>query len=157
VVPAPNPSNWLLYGSASLSNGVLTLTNPTGTGWAYYKTPVNPQSLTVSFDLTVGNGNGSVDGAAIALLDASSYSPSAVGGTSGGLAFLGLSGIAVGFDDFNNGGCDPSGDFVEIFNGGACPGHTTNPAHIATYDLSSTWALYGHTTHVVVSFQGGSS
>jgi RHS repeat-associated protein len=62
----------------------------------------------------------------------------------------------VALDDYQNLGCDPSGNFVAIIDGSGCGAVDGQAlAHLATN--TAIPGLYGATTHVSVAFSGGST
>jgi RHS repeat-associated protein len=157
-IPPPGSAGWQLNGSAKvLSDGSLQLTDGVVASGAsaFFKTPVNAETITISFDVTMtGSGGGShADGVTVDLIDATTQSPTALGGGGGGLGFTGLSGIGVSFDDYYNYECDPSSNFVAVINGSSCGNSVV--AHLAT--STSIPQLWGNTTHATVTFTRAST
>lgn len=128
-------SGWQLNGSASSSGEQITLTqahvNYTA-GSAFWKTPLPSNALDVSFDATLGGGEGA-DGMALVLADAASQAPTALGADGGGLGFAGVRGIALALDTYFNEG-EPSANFI---------GFARSPAsgQAGGYDWLTTKAL----------------
>src|SRR5262249_26223625 len=67
------------------------------------------------------NGGSGADGQTLTLADATKAAPTALGEQGGGLGFAGISGIAVGFDTWEN-SVNPSNNFVGISDGSAGEG-----------------------------------
>ncbi|MFB7512208.1 choice-of-anchor D domain-containing protein [Streptomyces sp. NPDC056144] len=119
TLPAPSAGGWKLNGSSRVSGADLQLTqaSPSQRGSAVFPVPVLTDGLKVSFRAVIGGGTGA-DGLALALLDPARTTPSALGGTGGGLGYSGLPGVAVTADTYKNPG-DPSANFVGIATGGS--------------------------------------
>ena len=86
AIPPPDPTTWQLNGpdTAIQADGSLLLsTGSEGRGGsAFYKLPVAVTGVTtVSFDVTLSEGMGAsnADGVTVALLDAATQSPTAIG------------------------------------------------------------------------------
>jgi hypothetical protein len=124
-----------LNGSASSSGEQIVLTqahvNYTA-GSAFWKTPLPSSALDISFDATLGGGEGA-DGMALVLADAAQQAPTALGADGGGLGFAGVRGVALALDTYLNDG-EPSANFV---------GFARSPAagQAGGYDWLTTKAL----------------
>jgi len=158
AIPPPNSTDWQLNSSATmLADGSLQMTDGVvaSVGSAFFKTPINPGSVTISFDVTMtGSGGGNhADGVTVDLIDATTQPPTALGRGGGGLGFTGLSGIGVSLDDYYNYECDPSSNFVAVVDGTSCGNGVV--AHLAT--STSIPQLWGNTTHATVTFTRGST
>jgi len=127
ALPGVNSSGvagWQFNGTASGVANLFTLTQANtgeGAGTAFWTTPLPSNALDVSFDTIIGNGSGA-DGMALVLANAALQTPNSLGAAGGGLGFLGISGIALALDTYQN-GTDPSANFVGLTNG---PVSTTN-------------------------------
>lgn len=119
VVPAPSVPAWQLNGSAMMIDNELQLTdadtqNQVGSAfWPVVQT--DAQSLTATFDITIGDGTGA-DGLTLAVLDADLAEATSVGEHGGALGWSGLPGFAVAIDTFQN-GFDPSYSTVGMVTG----------------------------------------
>ncbi|KUN86206.1 choice-of-anchor D domain-containing protein [Streptomyces griseoruber] len=114
TLPAPGVGGWQLNGSAALSGDDLQLTQatPGQAGSAVFPVPVLTDGLNATFTTVIGGGTGA-DGLTFALVDPAGATPTALGGTGGGLGWTGLPGIAVAVDTYRN-GSDPSANFVGV-------------------------------------------
>lgn len=111
-------SGWQFNGMAVGATNRFTLTQANaggGAGSAFWTTPLASNALDISFDTIIGDGTGA-DGMTLVLADAALETPSSLGSGGGGLGFLGIRGIALGLDTYQN-GADPSGNFVGLTNG----------------------------------------
>lgn len=128
-------SGWQLNGSAISSGEQISLTqahvNYTA-GSAFWKTALPSNALDISFDATLGGGEGA-DGMALVLADAAQQAPTALGAEGGGLGFAGVRGVALALDTYFNDG-EPSANFV---------GFARSPAagQAGGYDWLATKAL----------------
>ncbi|MFE0459103.1 choice-of-anchor D domain-containing protein [Kitasatospora sp. NPDC058965] len=113
----PGPAAWAFNGSAAMSGSdlVLTAAQSNQRGSAFDRTAVSATRLHARFTAQIGGGNGA-DGLAFVLLDAAKAGPTALGGAGGGLGWLGLPGLAVTLDTWQNTG-DPSSNFVAVATG----------------------------------------
>ncbi|MFD7323037.1 choice-of-anchor D domain-containing protein [Streptomyces sp. NPDC059875] len=114
TVPQPGAGGWELNGAARLSGNDLQLTQTARStaGSAVFPVPVVTDGLRAAFTTVIGGGTGA-DGLTFSLLDPARTTPSALGGTGGGLGWSGRSGVAITFDTYRNVG-DPSSNFVGI-------------------------------------------
>ncbi|HET9953934.1 MAG TPA: choice-of-anchor D domain-containing protein [Polyangiaceae bacterium] len=111
-------SGWRFNGSAIGSANSFVLTGATEgdqTGSAFWSTALSPAAIDLSFDAILGGGSGA-DGLALVFADASQQGPTALGGGGGGLGFLGIRGVALALDTYQN-GTDPSANFVGLTDG----------------------------------------
>ncbi|HYQ04506.1 MAG TPA: choice-of-anchor D domain-containing protein [Polyangiaceae bacterium] len=123
-ITSSSVTGWKFNGTATGAANLFTLTQANageGAGSAFWTTSLPSSALDVSFDTTIGNGSGA-DGMALVVADAATQTPSSLGAAGGGLGFLGIRGIALALDTYQN-GTDPSGNFVGLTNG---PVSTTN-------------------------------
>ncbi len=114
-------------GSTDLDDFRLQLTNggSNEAGSAFFATPVNIQSFTTDFTFQLSNP--AADGMTFTI---QSNSPSAVGGSGGGLGYQGIpKSLAIKFDLYSNNGEGP--DSTGLYTNGAFP-------MIPSIDLSST-------------------
>jgi lectin family protein/ASPM-SPD-2-Hydin domain-containing protein/putative pyrroloquinoline-quinone-binding quinoprotein len=115
-------AGWQFNGFATGAPNQFTLTQANageGAGSAFWTTPLTSSALDISFDATIGNGSGA-DGMALVLADAAVQAPTSLGSAGGGLGFLGIRGIALALDTYQN-GADPSANFVGLTNGPISP------------------------------------
>jgi hypothetical protein len=118
-LPSPTGAGWSINGAARSAGLDLVLTPALQNlaGSAFAVTPIDTSGgVHVRFTAAIGGGSGA-DGLALALIDAATAQPTAVGHAGGGLGFVGLPGIAVTADTFHNTG-DPSNNFVAVATGG---------------------------------------
>jgi len=123
-VTSSSVAGWQFNGTAAGAANLFTLTQANsgpGAGSAFWTSALPSSALDVSFDTIIGSGIGA-DGMALVLADAALQPPSSLGGAGGGLGFVGIRGIALALDTYQNGG-DPSANFVGLSNG---PVSTTN-------------------------------
>ncbi len=151
VAPGPpSAGGWTMQGSAQLVNGAVQLTQPTqwqlGTAKAPHEVPTD--GLSVAFQANLGGGTGGGDGVTLTL--ASPTSPTFVGGSGGGLGYVGITGTAVVLRTFQGTG-EPSNNFVGIADGP----NATNPTY-ANYLQTNTAIppLRNTPDNVVVSIAG---
>ena len=126
TVPGPAAADWQLNGTAAMSGTTLQLTPATAqnaVGTAFWPTPVDSRFLDISFDATIGGGNGA-DGQTLILADPAKVPATGSGVSGGGLGFGGLTGVAVALDTYRNGN-DPSDNFV-----GVATGYTDVPGNL---------------------------
>jgi outer membrane protein assembly factor BamB len=117
-VTSTSVSGWQLNGSASAGANEFTLTDASTSsqhGSVFWKTALSTSKLDVSFDTIVGGGNGA-DGLAFVLADSTKEQATALGSSGGGLGFLGIHGLALGFDTYQA-GLDPSDNFLGFSDG----------------------------------------
>jgi hypothetical protein len=117
-VPDPSAGGWQLNGTAALASGELALTTAVTheAGSAFWPQPVDPRSMTVEFEASIGGGSGA-DGLAMVIADPSrGAAPTSLGGEGGGLGFAGIPGIAVALDEFKN-SVNPSNNFTGVSDG----------------------------------------
>ena len=122
LVPDPTAGGWQLNGTAALAGSELVLTTATSNqaGSAFWPQAIDPRSMLVEFDATIGGGSGA-DGLAMVLGDATRGAlPTALGVQGGGLGFSGIPGLAVALDEFKN-SVNPSANFVGISDGPTSP------------------------------------
>ncbi|WP_051809027.1 lectin-like domain-containing protein [Actinoplanes subtropicus] len=148
AVPAPG-AGWSLNGSTTLSGGTVQLTAALAgqAGTAIYATPVPTAHLWATFTMAIGGGTGA-DGLTFMLLDPARNAPSAVGRNGAGLGFAGLTGVAVAFVTYPQGGVT-SNNFAGIQTGTAT-GATFVATSTAVPDLRTG------THEVGVAVAGGS-
>ena len=145
---SPALGGWIPYGNAALTGPSVSLTTTKSTfqsGSIVSPTPVPTNGLTVAFDATIGGGTGANG---MTLTFANPNTPTFLGQAGGSLGYSGISGVAVGLSNFQQ-GADPSANFVGIADGGPVAGI---PNWVAT--SSNIPTLQGATTHVVVSVNG---
>ena len=145
VAPA---AAWNLRGTAAVSGTGVSLTTAATTfeaGSASSPTPVSTNGLTVAFDAQIGGGTGA-NGMTLAF--AGPTSPTLLGQGGGSLGYSGITGVAVGLANFQQ-GPDPSANFAGIADGGPVGGA---PNWVATSTGIPT--LQDATTHVAVSIVG---
>ena len=141
-------SSYALNGHATLSGAKVALTSSTSTfqsGSAVSPVAVPTDGLSVAFDADIGGGTGANG---MTLTFASPTSTSFLGQAGGSLGYSGISGVAVGLANFQQ-GADPSANFVGIADGGPVSGI---PNWVATNTGIPT--LQGATTHVLVTIVG---
>jgi hypothetical protein len=118
VVPPPGSGAWSSNGTASVSGSTVALTGTTAfsAGSEFYDTPLDSRHLTVSFDSTIGGGDGA-NGQTLVLADPTQGADASdLGAAGGGLGFSGIPGVAVAFATFQSQGA-PSANFVGITDG----------------------------------------
>jgi hypothetical protein len=122
TLPTPNATTWSINPAATLKGTDLALTAAVKTqaGSAFYRQAVPTEGLHAAFTAQFGPGTGG-DGLTFALLDPSKQTPASVGGTGGGVGFLGLHGVAVSLVTTKNTQANSS-NFVGVTAG---PGGTT--------------------------------
>jgi hypothetical protein len=155
VVPDPSAGGWQLNGTAVLATGELVLTAAAGgqAGSGFWPQAVDPRSMTVEFDASIGGGSGA-DGLAMVLGDASRGAlPTSLGASGGGLGFSGIPGLAVALDEYQN-SVNPSANFVGISDGPTSAGTPDLLHWLATANLAA--ALQNATHHVKVVSAAGS-
>ena len=99
TVPPPTKPGWKLNGTAARSGPDLVLTPVKNdvAGSAFWTHPVLSDNLHVSFDAQMNNGEATGgDGLTLALADATTASPSSLGGIGSDLGWGGIHGVAVG-------------------------------------------------------------
>jgi hypothetical protein len=149
--PLPLPpalGGWITHGTAALSGADVSLTSTSSTfqsGSVASSTPVPSSGLSVAFDAKIGGGTGANG---MTLTFANPSSATFLGQAGGSLGYSGISGVAVGLSNFEQ-GADPSANFVGIADGGPVNGI---PNWVATNSTVPT--LQGATTHVIVSVNG---
>lgn len=146
-IPSPIGGAWTLSGSATLEGDqlVLTPTTPQVAGASFWPTAVDPSALTVTFDLTIDQGEGA-DGATFAIIPGTA-NPSEVGNPGQGLGWAPLGGVAVVFDTHRNEN-DPADNFVGI-------AHLEGGAIVLDAMNSTIPALLNSTRHVVITSADG--
>jgi hypothetical protein len=155
LIPDPSAGGWKLNGTATLVGGALQLTDATTTyaaGSAFWPQPIDPRSVRIEYEASIGGGNGA-DGMALVIANAAATgaSPSAVGYRGGGLGFAGIPGLAVALDEFKN-AVNPSNNFTGISDGPTSSGADT--LHwLATANLLVP--LQGATHRIAVTISGG--
>jgi hypothetical protein len=117
TVPPPGPG-WTLNGKAAMSGTDLVLTPATQftAGSAVYPTAVPSDGLHAHFTAQIGGGTGSC-GLTFAMLDPAHSTAHSLGVNGGGLAFSGLTGVAVTLDTFKPANV-ASNNFVGVSTGG---------------------------------------
>ena len=118
TIPEPSAGGWQLNGSSVLSGTELVLTPATNfqKGSAFWPKTINPSSMTVEFEATIGGGTGA-DGLALVIADATrGATPTSLGVEGGGLGFSGIPGLAVSLDEYKGTGA-PSSSFVGLSEG----------------------------------------
>jgi hypothetical protein len=154
VIPDPSAGGWQLNGNAVLATGELVLTAAAGqqAGSAFWPQAVDPRSMTVEFDASIGGGSGA-DGLAMVLGDATRGAlPTSLGAVGGGLGFSGTPGLAVALDEYKN-AANPSANFVGISDGPAAASTPDLLHWLATANLAA--ALQNATHHVKVVSSAG--
>jgi RHS repeat-associated protein len=138
TAPATGTSQWIFLPDPGLgtvptlvTSGEMQMTNNTGNqdGYAYWNQPLTPTFLTASFDLSIGGGSGA-DGMSFSLADASSPGRGSYTCCGADLGFGGGTGLGVQFDTYQNGGCDPSANFVGVAEYSSS--NTYGCTHVAT-------------------------
>ena len=121
VIPSPTAGGWQLNGSATLVSSAsppnlqLTAATANEAGSAFWPTAVPGVGISAAFDASIGSGTGA-DGLTFTLANASSSTPTALGGAGGSEGFAGITGIAVSLDTYKN-SVNPSNNFVGIATG----------------------------------------
>ena len=161
LVPNPAAGGWTLNGTASITGTALQLTPVAAqsTGSAFWPQTIDPRSLHIEYDATIGGGSGA-DGMALVFADPSKgATPSSLGVGGGGLGFSGIPGFAVALDEYKN-SVNPSSNFVGVSDGPTATGadllhwlstaNLTAPLQEATHHITvSTTA-----TSITVSVDG---
>ena len=161
LVPNPAAGGWTLNGTASIAGTALQLTPVAAQsrGSAFWPQAIDPRSLHIEYDATIGGGSGA-DGMALVFADpAKGATPSSLGVGGGGLGFSGIPGLAVALDEYKN-SVNPSNNFVGISDGPTATGadllhwlttaNLTSPLQEATHHITvSTTA-----TSITVSVDG---
>ena len=143
-----NAAGWTLNGSAVFDGSSLALTKVgqlNASGSAFPQTALSTSGLHATFTTTIGGGGGA-DGESFAMLDATQTTSSSIGAPGGGLGFLGLPGVAVTLDTWQNPG-DPSNNFVGIVSEPANGVPTTLASSSSIPNLRSG----SHTLDIVAS------
>jgi hypothetical protein len=103
---SPPPGGWTHNGSATISGGRIQLTaaanGQTGTG--IFGAAVPTARLEAEFTMQIGGGKGGADGLTFMLLDPAKAKTTALGRGGDGLGFAGLTGVAVSFITYPQGG-----------------------------------------------------
>lgn len=117
AMPGPATGGWSINGSTTRNGGTVQLTAAVNSqaGTAIYATPVPIANLRANFTVQIGGGSGA-DGLTLMLLDPAIAGPSSVGRSGGGLGFAGLTGAAVCFVTYPQGGINSS-NFAGIETG----------------------------------------
>ena len=153
-VPDPTAGGWQLNGSSAMSDTGLVLTPASSflAGSAFWPKKIDPRSMTVEYEATVGGGSGA-DGVAMVIADPSRGAvPTSLGSEGGGLGFSGIPGDAIALDEFQDPGA-PSDNFIGLSDGPASP-TTPNVLHwLATANLAVP--IQGATNRVKVVTAGG--
>lgn len=117
TVPAPSSPVWQFQGGSTTDGTKITL-NQAGQNFigsiATYRAGIPAEGFHATFDGYMAGGG--ADGMTFSFLDPDAYGGFA-GGNGGGLGYVGLTGIAVAMDTFQN-TYDPSSNFIGIANGG---------------------------------------
>jgi hypothetical protein len=151
IVGDPTAGGWKLNGSSTLSGGAVQLTQAGKTnqaGTAFWPTPLDTASLSVTFTTTIGGGGAQgADGLTLVLAN-DSTADSAVGSSGGGLGFSGISGVAFALDTYQN-AANPSSNFVGVTDG---PISASSPGllHWLTTDTSVANLRATHTFKVTL-------
>jgi hypothetical protein len=118
AAPVP-PTGWKLNGSTTMNGSTVQLTPATigAAGTAIYDAAVPTANLRTDFTIQIGGGSGA-DGLTFMLLDPAKTASTAVGRNGAGLGFAGLTGIAVSFATYPQGGVN-SHNFAGIETGTA--------------------------------------
>ena len=116
------PANWIANGSATYNAAVnaaqLTDLNNWEAGSWIYANPIQIDVATVQFDFWIGGGG--ADGMGLLFETNGAH---ALGGAGGGLGMVGLNGVGVEIDEYNNGSClDDTANHIGIDLLGACNG-----------------------------------
>jgi Legume lectin domain/Chitobiase/beta-hexosaminidase C-terminal domain len=139
-------SSLALNGTARISGSALQLisfTQTTNHGAAYYATPLNVQKFTTDFTFQLANANG--DGFTFLI---QGDGASALGATGGGLGFADLANsVAIKFDLYDNGG--EGNDSTGLFTDGAFPSVPASNLATSGIDLHS-----GHVFAVHLNYNG---
>src|SRR5581483_11543568 len=150
LVPDPTAGGWKFNGTAVLNASALQLTDATTTfaaGSAFWPTALDPRTLKIDFDATIGGGSGA-DGLAFVFGDATrGATASSLGYRGGGLGFSGIPGFAVALDTYKT-SVNPSANFVGITDGPTSSGKDL--MHwIGTANLTAS--LRSGTHHVTIT------
>ncbi len=161
LVPDPSAGGWKLNGTAALAGSALQLTQATqyAAGSAFWPQTLDPRSLKIEFDATIGLGSGA-DGLALVFADAArGATASSLGYRGGGLGFSGIPGIAVALDEYKN-AVNPSNNFVGVTDGPTTQGADLmhwlstatliSPLQEATHHITVTTSATG----IVVAVDG---
>ena len=131
TVPDPATGGWTLNKPAQIVGNQLQLTAATdqfAAPSAFWPTAVGGSYLDVSFDATIDDaggapGGGGADGLTLTLADPKAGATPTSTGTSGsGLGWIGIPGVAIALDTFQN-GSDPSDNFIGIASSAAQTGN----------------------------------
>jgi hypothetical protein len=148
AAPVP-PTGWKLNGSTAMKGSTVQLTPATvgAAGTAIYDTVVPTAGLRTDFTIQIGGGSGA-DGLTFMLLDPAKTASTAIGRNGAGLGFAGLTGVAVSFATYPQGG----------INSHNFPGIETGTAAGATFQTWTTKLPSLRTgTHVVRAAVSGGS
>ena len=143
----PTTTGWTRNGTATLSGADLALTQVGQlqlAGSSFNSSKIWTYGIHASFTTTIGGGSGG-DGETFALQDASKGAVTGLGYRGGGLGFVGLSGVAVGLDTYQNPG-EPSANFVGIITGGTAD----KPTYAATSTAIPNLRTGSHLVDIVV-------
>jgi Abnormal spindle-like microcephaly-assoc'd, ASPM-SPD-2-Hydin/Flagellar-associated PapD-like len=149
-VGPPSAGGWLLLGNAiSGPGGAVDLTQPTPSqlGAAVAPEEVATDGLSVAFTTSLGGGTG---GDGVTLTFASGNSHTFMGGSGGGVGYVGITGTAVVLRTFRGTG-EPSGNFVGIADGP----NATNPVYANYLHTNTAIPPLRNTTHNVVVTTAG--
>ncbi len=153
-VPDPTAGGWQLNGSSTMSDTGLVLTPASSflAGSAFWPKRIDPRSMTVEYEATVGGGSGA-DGLAMVIADSSRGAvPTALGAEGGGLGFSGIPGDAIALDEFQDPGA-PSDNFLGLSDGPTSPTTPSVLNWLATANLAVP--IQGATNRVKVVTAGG--
>jgi hypothetical protein len=146
-IPDPSAGGWQLNGTAAVTTGELVLTSAAAgqAGSAFWPALIDPRTMTVEFEASIGGGTGA-DGLALVIGDAiKGATPKSLGAKGGGLGFSGIPGLAVALDTYKN-SANPSNNFLGVSNG---PASNAEMLHwLATANLTAP--LHNATHHVKV-------
>ncbi len=148
IVWSPGIGGWTLNGTARRAYADFELTPATASqaGSMYWPTPVDSSFVQVTFDATLGGGTGG-NGLAVSFADATKNQPTALGGTAGGLGWVGTPGFMAALDTNKNNN-EPSANFVGFASswGYGAPNYNAVNASVPV--------LRNQTRHVVVTVTG---
>jgi hypothetical protein len=154
LVPDPTAGGWQFNGTAALAGSELVMTTATSNqaGSAFWPQAIDPRSMLIEFDATIGGGSGA-DGLALVLGDASRGAlATSLGIQGGGLGFSGIPGLAVALDEFQN-SVNPSANFVGISDGPTAASTPDLLHWLSTATLSAP--LQNATHHVKIQSAAG--
>ncbi len=152
TVPDPATGGWALNGSAAVGPSGVVLTPATASlaGDVIYPTAVPSQGLDVTFTSTMATGAGGANGIALMFLDPATSTTSSIGTNAGGMAFAGLTGVAVVLNTYPD-PTYPSGNFVGVSDGAVAGSGNQRLHWLATNTVIPALRTGSHMVHAHIA------